>query len=146
LVDCGHAQSIKDAFDRFLRTGGPLWVDRRRLAVGEAVKLVHDAKGTASIAHPGANGISRQEMKTIADLGIDGIEAWHPEHPPNQVEAFVRWADEMGLVVTAGSDFHGSSVQPDRKLGDRTLSRERFSALEERASRFAGEALRRPGG
>jgi 3',5'-nucleoside bisphosphate phosphatase len=145
LVDCGHAQSMKDAFDRFLGTGGPFWVDRRRLPVSEAVLLVHDAQGTASIAHPGANGISRQELKAIADLGIDGVEAWHPEHPPNQAEAFARWADEMGLVVTAGSDFHGATVQPDRKLGDRTLSPERFAALEERASRFARTAPRRPG-
>jgi len=145
LVDCGHAQSIKDAFDRFLGTGGPFWVDRRRLPVSEAVRLVHDAQGTASIAHPGANGISRQELKTIADLGIDGVEAWHPEHPPNQAEAFVRWADELGLVVTAGSDFHGATVQPDRKLGDRTLSSERFAALEERATRFSRGAPRHPG-
>jgi len=133
LVDCGHAASIKDAFDRFLHTGGPLWVDRRRLPVDEAVRLVHDAGGAATIAHPGANAISRQELKAMASLGLDGVEAWHPEHPPNQAEAFVRWAEELSLVLTAGSDFHGPTVQPERKLGDRTLSRERFAALEEKA-------------
>jgi 3',5'-nucleoside bisphosphate phosphatase len=144
LVDCGHAQSIKDAFDRFLRTRGPLWVDRHRLPVDDAVQLVHDAGGTATIAHPGANGISRQELRAMVDLGLDGVEAWHPEHPPNQADAFVRWADELGLVLTAGSDFHGPGVQPDRKLGDRTLPPERFAALEERASRFSGAASRHP--
>jgi predicted metal-dependent phosphoesterase TrpH len=133
LVDRGHAQSIKDAFDRFLRTDGALWVDRLRLPVEDAVRLVHDAGGTATIAHPGANGISRQELKALAELGLDGVEAWHPEHPPNQAEAFVRWADELGLLVTAGSDYHGPGVQPDRKLGDRSLAPERFAALEERA-------------
>lgn len=136
LVECGHAVSVKDAFEKFLRTGGPLWVDRRRLAVEEAVRMLHDAHGTATIAHPGANAISRQELKVIADLGLDAIEAWHPEHPPNQAEAFLRAAGELGLEVTAGSDYHGSSVQPDRKLADRTLSAERFGALEERAARY----------
>ena len=133
LVDCGHARSINDAFDRFLGTNGPLWVDRRRLPTAEAIRLVHEAGGTASIAHPGANGVSRQELKALAAEALDGVEAWHPEHPPNQAEAFVRWADELGLVVTAGSDYHGPGVQPDRKLGDRTLSPERFAALEQRA-------------
>ncbi len=133
LVDCGHVASIKDAFDRFLHTGGALWVDRRRLPVDEAVQLVHDAGGTATIAHPGANSISRQELKAMASLGLDGVEAWHPEHPPNQAEAFVRWAEELSLVLTAGSDFHGPTVQPDRKLGDRTLAPELFAMLEERA-------------
>ncbi|MGZ6124133.1 MAG: PHP domain-containing protein [Myxococcales bacterium] len=137
LVDSGHALSIKDAFDRFLHTGGPLWVDRLRLPVADAVRMVHEAGGTATIAHPGANGISRQELKAIADAGLDGVEAWHPEHPPNQAEAFVRWAEELGLVVTAGSDYHGASVQPDRKLGDRTLPPDRFAALEQRASRYS---------
>jgi len=51
LVDAGHAESIKDAFDRF-STRWALWVDRRRLPVDEAVQLVHDAGGTASIAIP----------------------------------------------------------------------------------------------
>ena len=139
LVDCGHAQSINDAFDRFLGTNGPLWVDRRRLPTAEAIRLVHEAGGTASIAHPGANGVSRQELKALAAEALDGVEAWHPEHPPNQAEAFVRWADELGLVVTAGSDYHGPGVQPDRKLGDRTLSPERFAALEQRARSYRNE-------
>ena len=139
LVDCGHAQSINDAFDRFLVTNAPLWVDRRRLPTAEAIRLVHEAGGTASIAHPGANGVSRQELKALAAEALDGVEAWHPEHPPNQAEAFVRWADELGLVVTAGSDYHGPGVQPDRKLGDRTLSPERFAALEQRARSYRNE-------
>jgi 3',5'-nucleoside bisphosphate phosphatase len=136
LVDCGHALSIKDAFDRFLHTDGPMWVDRRRLPVADAIRMIHEAGGTATIAHPGANGISRQELKAMADIGLDGVEAFHPEHPPNQAEAFVRAAEELGLAVTAGSDFHGASVQPDRKLGDRTLPPDRFAALEQRASRY----------
>ena len=139
LVDCGHAQSINDAFDRFLGTNASLWVDRRRLPTAEAIRLVHEAGGTASIAHPGANGVSRQELKALAAEALDGVEAWHPEHPPNQAEAFVRWADELGLVVTAGSDYHGPGVQPDRKLGDRTLSPERFAALEQRARSYRNE-------
>jgi predicted metal-dependent phosphoesterase TrpH len=144
LVDCGHAESIKDAFDRFLHTNGSLWVDRRRLPVPEAIRLVHDAAGTATIAHPGANGISRQELRALVDEGLDGVEAWHPEHPPNQADAYVRWADELGLVVTAGSDYHGPGVQPDRHLGDRTLSPERFAALEDRARRYAPAGPRPP--
>ncbi|HET7784342.1 MAG TPA: PHP domain-containing protein [Myxococcales bacterium] len=136
LVDCGHAQSVKDAFERYLKTRGPLWVDRRRLEIPEALQIVHDAGGTASVAHPGANGVTRQELKGLAAQGLDAVEAWHPEHPPNQAEAFVRWADELGMLVTAGSDYHGPGVQPDRRLADRTLPAARFAALEERAAKW----------
>ena len=133
LVECGHAKSVKDAFDRFLHSRGPLWVDRRRLSVAEAVELVRSAGGTSSIAHPGANGISRQELKACAAAGLDAVEAHHPDHVPTQVEAYERWAQELKLLVTAGSDYHGPAVQPERKLGDRTLSPERFAALEQLA-------------
>ena len=133
LMDCGHVSSIKDAFDRFLGTKQPLWVDRRRLTVAEALRLVHGAGGTTSVAHPGANGISKQELKVLAAAGLDAVEAFHPEHPPNQAEAYQRWAEELGMLVTAGSDFHGPGVQPGRKLGDRSLQADRFAALEARA-------------
>lgn len=136
LVDCGHAQSIKDAFDRLLNPRGSLWVDRRRLGIAEALEIVHGAGGTASVAHPGANGVSKQELKGMAEAGLDAVEAWHPEHPPNQAEAYTRWGEDLGLLTTAGSDYHGPSVQPDRKLGDRFLQRERFQALEERAAEW----------
>ena len=134
LVNRGHASSIKDAFDKFLGTRGPLWVDRQRLSIPEALEIVHGAGGTASVAHPGANGVSRQELRVLAEAGLDAVEAHHPEHPPNQAEAFQTWAAELGMLVTAGSDYHGPSVQPGRKLGDRWLDPDRFAALEERAT------------
>ena len=67
LVDCGHAQSIKDAFDRLLHPRGSLWVDRRRLGIAEALEIVHGAGGTASVAHPGANGVSGMKLAPSPD-------------------------------------------------------------------------------
>ena len=141
LVDCGHASSIKDAFDKFLKTRGSLWVDRRRLTIAEAVSIVRGAGGTSSVAHPGANGVSRQELRGLAEAGVDAVEAHHPEHPPNQAEAYEKWAAELGMLVTAGSDYHGPTVQPGRKLGDRWLAADRFAALEARASRSSARDL-----
>ena len=138
LVAAGHARSVKDAFDRLLHSQGPLFVDRRRLSVREACDLVHAAGGTVSVAHPGANGISQQELKVMAETGLDAVEALHPEHVPSQVEAYQRWGALLGLLVTAGSDYHGPKVQPGRKLGDRSLAQDRLAALEERAVRYRG--------
>jgi predicted metal-dependent phosphoesterase TrpH len=133
LVGAGYAASVKDAFDRYLKTRGALFVDRRRLTAQAAIELVHAGGGTATIAHPGANKISRQELSVLAGLGLDGVEAFHPEHVPSQAEAYERWSAELSLLITAGSDYHGPLVQPGRKLGDRSLASDRFAALEERA-------------
>lgn len=146
LIDEGHAGSIKDAFERYLSTNGPVWVDRRRLTIPEALEIIHGAGGTASVAHPGANHVSRQELRTMAEVGLDAVEAHHPEHVPNQAEAFESWAEALGLLITAGSDYHGPTVQPERRLGDRWLSKERFAALEARAGVIrSGRSPRSPG-
>ena len=137
LVAAGHASSVKDAFARFLGNDGPLFVDRRRLSVPAAVELLHAAGGTATVAHPGANHVSQQELKVLAECGLDAVEALHPEHVPSQAEAYERWGAALGLLVTAGSDYHGPRVQPGRKLGDRSLARDRLAALEARAASWA---------
>lgn len=139
LVAAGYAQSMKDAFDRYLKSRGTLFVDRRRLSAQAAIELAHGAGGTAAVAHPGANKISRQELTLLADMGLDAVEAYHPEHVPNQAEAFDRWAGELRMLVTAGSDYHGPAVQPDRQLGDRSLAADRFAALEARARANAAQ-------
>jgi predicted metal-dependent phosphoesterase TrpH len=139
LLARGHVKSVKEAFDRYLRDGAPVYVDRLRPDLAEAIALVHEAGGTASIAHPGLNSISEQELRELAELpegGLDAVEALHPDHVPSQAEAYSRWADELGMLITAGSDFHGPGVRADRHLGDRTLDPELFLRLEERAARL----------
>ena len=136
LIEAGHASSVKDAFDRYLKEGGILFVDRRKLPAAEGIALIHAAGGTSSIAHPGANKVQRGELKILADQGLDAVEANHPEHVPTQVDAYIRWAEEHGMLITGGSDYHGPAVQPDRKLGDRYLAVDRFARLEERARRY----------
>ena len=71
-----------------------------------------------------------EALDRFRGMGLDAVEAWHPEHPPNQAEAFEKWASELGMLVTAGSDYHGPTVQPGRRLGDRRLAEDRFAALE----------------
>ena len=141
LARAGYAEDVDDAFRRFLHDRAPLWIDRRRLPAAEAIALVHRAGGTASLAHPGTNRISEQELKVLAADGLDAVEALHPEHVPNQAEAYQRWASGLGLLVTAGSDFHGPRMQPGRKLAARTLDAERFAALEERARGWAARGV-----
>ena len=133
LVEAGHASSVKEAFQRWLGDGCPLHVARRKLEARDAIAMIHAAGGTASLAHPGANRVSQQELKVLAEAGLDAVEANHPEHVPSQVEAFQRWANGLGLLLSGGSDYHGPKVQPDRKLGDRVLEAERFARLEEKA-------------
>jgi predicted metal-dependent phosphoesterase TrpH len=68
----------------------------------------------------------------MAKSGLDGIEVVHRDHPPSQRELFAKWADELGLCCTAGSDFHGEKVAPDRHFGSVAMDPAQFAQLEAR--------------
>jgi predicted metal-dependent phosphoesterase TrpH len=132
IVETGAVASVKEAFDRYLGEGRPAYVGRYRLEAADAVKLVRGAGGTATVAHPGVSKLERPELERLRAAGMDGLEVHHVDHVPSQREKYLRIADELGLVPTAGSDYHGATVSPDRKLGDVTMPAEDLARLEAR--------------
>jgi 3',5'-nucleoside bisphosphate phosphatase len=132
LVERGIVGSVKEAFDRFLGEGRPAFVGRYRLPVEEAIALVRGAGGAATIAHPGLNRIERGDLERMHGWGLAGVEVYHGDHVPSQREKYLRSCQELDLVPTAGSDFHGEAVAPDRKLGMVTMSLAELERLEAR--------------
>jgi len=132
LVEAGVAATVKEAFDRYLGEGKPAYVQRYRLEADEAVRLVSSAGGTVTIAHPGVSGLERGDAIRLKKAGVAGIEVHHVEHGPSLREKYLRLAEELDLVPTAGSDFHGPAVAPDRHFGDVSMSAEELARLEAR--------------
>ena len=120
LVRRGYASSIRDAFERFLRRGAPAWVDRRRLSLGAAMRLLRASGALPVLAHPGiiradAAGLDHI-VRDAAKLGLTGIECYYPLHDATTVAFCVSLARKYALVPTGGSDYHGT-VKPDAHLG-----------------------------
>lgn len=132
IVEAGAVATVKEAFERFLGEGKPAFVSRYRLEVEEAIKLVRGAGGTATVAHPGVSKLERHELVRLKAAGVDGLEVLHADHVPSLREKFLRIAEELDLVPTAGSDYHGVTVSPDRKLGQVTMAAEELARLEAR--------------
>jgi predicted metal-dependent phosphoesterase TrpH len=131
ILERGYVATVREAFDRFLADGMPAFVPRLRLEVAEAVTLVRGAGGTATIAHPAVSRLDRREVARARDAGVVGLEVHHVDHDPGTRERLLRLAEELGMVPTAGSDFHGETVSPDRHLGDVTMPREDLARLEQ---------------
>jgi predicted metal-dependent phosphoesterase TrpH len=108
LAKRGFVASSDEAFDRYLGEDKPAYVPRPEVTIGEAIQVIHEAGGLASLAHPGLQ--NRDEA--IPDLmaaGLDAIEAYHVAHTRGQAKHYRRLAERRGLLVTGGSDFHGAA-------------------------------------
>jgi predicted metal-dependent phosphoesterase TrpH len=131
LVLAGHANDNDEAFARYLHAGTPWWVEPEKWSAIEVVRAIREAGGLSSLAHAvwyrDAEGI----VEALADEGLDAVEVFHPDHAPAEIERFSRLAQRHGLLVTAGSDFHGVEEKgkiPGAVAGDRKM----LDALEER--------------
>jgi len=106
LVERGFVGSADEAFDRYLGTGKPAYVPRPDVSVRDAIGVIRQAGGIAALAHPGLH--NRDEA--IPDLmaaGLAAIEAYHPKHAFGRARRYRRIAQQHGLLITGGSDFHG---------------------------------------
>ena len=108
LVRAGHAKSMDDAFDRFLGDEHPWFVPYEKWKAVDVVKAVRAAGGVTSIAHAVWYKGSDALIRALAAEGLDAVEVYHPDHGPAEEARLARLADELGLLRTAGSDFHGT--------------------------------------
>jgi len=115
LVADGWATDVRDAFDRYLGAGRPAYVAKDQLEMREAIAMVHAAGGLAVLAHPGAGG-TRERIEALVALGLDGVEVKHPSHSPQDVARLRAFVDQLGLIPSGGSDWHGAADGP-RTIG-----------------------------
>ena len=120
MVRRGYVSSISEAFELYLRRGAPAWVDRRRLGLGRALKLLRASGALPVLAHP---GIIRTDpagldhiVRDAARAGLAGIECYYPLHDAETVARCLGLAEKYALVPTGGSDYHGT-VKPKARLG-----------------------------
>ena len=111
LIDKGVVRDVREAFAKYLSPGKPAYVEREKLGVQQAVRLIADCGGLPVIAHPGQNrGESywgRERCHALKAYGLRGIEVYHMAHGAAQAAAFERIARAENLLVTGGSDYHG---------------------------------------
>ena len=102
----GHAESMNDAFDRFLKREHP-GTFRQRSGPPSTSSTVRSAGGISSLAHAVWYKDSERLIRSLAGAGLDAVEVFHPDHGPEEEARLGHLVREFGLLATAGSDFHG---------------------------------------
>jgi predicted metal-dependent phosphoesterase TrpH len=106
LVEKGVVRSMDEAFERYLGKDGAAYVTTNRISPFEAIDLIKEAGGVPVLAHPGLYEDDALVEEIIAH-GLVGLEVYHPDHGEERTERYREMAERHGLIVTAGSDFHG---------------------------------------
>ncbi|RKN86651.1 PHP domain-containing protein [Paenibacillus ginsengarvi] len=107
LVAKGYVSSIAEAFDRYLGKDGAAYVNPPRIRPEDAIDWIREAGGVSVLAHPGLYDDDELVVRLIG-YGVAGIEAYHSDHTPDTEKRYAELAGQHGLIVTGGSDFHGS--------------------------------------
>jgi predicted metal-dependent phosphoesterase TrpH len=121
MIESGYADSLKDAFNRYLT--GPEFkkVPRPKPTAKDAISAIKSAGGVAVLAHPHSLKLDRcgmlERLKYLKSIGLSGMECHYGAYGEKQTAAFRDMAEILGLVVTGGSDFHGEGVKPGILLG-----------------------------
>jgi len=115
LSDEGH-QDVSSFIPAYLIQGKPGYVARTHPTVEEAVAWIHEAAGVAVWAHPFWDIKDSDEVLAAIDryraAGLDGVEVFYPSHTEEQTRLLARRTEELGLLSTGSSDYHG----PDHRL------------------------------
>ncbi len=102
----GIVRSRKAAFERYLTPGKPGYEAPMGPSPLEAIRLIRDAGGFASLAHPNTL-CDWSEFEVWVKEGLEGIEAYYYSHSIGLINRFVETARSHGLLTTGGSDYHG---------------------------------------
>ena len=121
MVKKGFVASIDEAFDKYLGTNGPAYVDKYRIECEQAINIIRAAGGVPVLAHPALLNIENNQkldslLKNLVKMELKGIEVYYPEHSPRQVRQYTELAGKYGLLMTGGTDFHGT-ITPEIKMG-----------------------------
>ncbi len=117
----GYVKNFREAFDKFLSKNAPAYVPKQIFSTETAISLIKDSDGIPVLAHPGSlkiinDGKFRWFLEFLIDCGLKGIEAYCLGQSESETCRYLSFADQYDLIITGGTDFHGSH-KPDIKLG-----------------------------
>jgi predicted metal-dependent phosphoesterase TrpH len=140
--------SKEELFAEYLTVGGKAYTKRSfSLTLAEAIQVVVKAGGLPVLAHPGVYDKVKDIEAMICraqGIGLQGLEVAYtynknrPHHGLAAAEMqallarFEALADELGLVKTGGSDFHGEGK--DIELGEMGMNYVEFQELKAKSS------------
>ena len=120
LYELGLAESVNDAFERYVEKGQKYYLPRTIIPIEMAVETICRSGGVAVLAHPFQYKKNDAELRELIEHcmahGLRGMECRYSGYDAQQTACLEGLAEEYGLLKTGGSDFHGAN-KPTISLG-----------------------------
>ncbi len=120
MVRKGYAESVQQAFSKYLSVGCYAYSNRQALTGPEAVSLIREAGGIAVAAHlhliKMEDAPLKEYLRSLIPYGLDGLEGYYTDYTPDMERRYRAMAQELGLVISGGTDYHGAN-KPHISIG-----------------------------
>lgn len=120
MLSSGYVKSREEAFERYIGNNCPCYIASPKITSAEAVSFITEFGGIAVLAHPLLYNFGEDMLCRLAEelkeAGLKGIEVIYSGYSGHEQKKLYRLAEKYGLIVTGGSDFHGSNKK-DIELG-----------------------------
>jgi len=122
LIKKGYVKTVQEAFDKCLIDAyNKIKGQKKGIHYSQCIDLILKSNGIPVLAHPKTLKLTDKELllllKDMIKCGLIGIEAYHSTHTKEEVSKYIEIANELGLVISGGSDYHGIITKPDIELG-----------------------------
>tara|TARA_B100000427_G_scaffold275477_1_gene244018 strand:- start:1815 stop:2642 length:828 start_codon:yes stop_codon:yes gene_type:complete len=108
LIKKGYVRSVNEAFEKFLSNNHIKNIKEPRMTVLEAIEAIKKSNGVSILAHPNIKGKNlKKTINSFKELGLSGVEVHSPRYGLNRQKELLQICDNLNLVISGGSDFHG---------------------------------------
>lgn len=137
LVAAGFYRTRSEAFAGAISSSSKYYIPTPSPTALRVVQVVRLAGGVSVVAHPcdySRNRVllSDSQIRRLADAGLDGLEVWHRGNGDDGRRRLLKLADELDLLVTGGSDWHGAG-KPN-KLGENVTADDVVAQIVQRGA------------
>ena len=122
LLKNGYANSVQDAFDKYLiEAYQKTRTNNKGITYEECIKLIINSGGIPVLAHPKTLKLNDKDLlyllKDMIKYGLQGIEVYHSSHTKEEIDKYLQLANNLDLLISGGTDYHGKFTKPDIELG-----------------------------
>ena len=110
LLKHGYITSFPEAFTKYIGPDNPGFVSGSPIDPAHIIGIILGAGGVPVLAHP--IYLKRDAfIEEFAAQGLAGLEVYHSGHTAEMVRHYEQIADQLKLLKTGGSDYHGDSKE-----------------------------------